>query len=65
MVKVVANEDTCVGSGQCEAILPNVFAVGDEGTVEVDETAVATADKLLLGRAIRTCPTESLRLVEE
>jgi ferredoxin len=64
-MKVIANEDTCVGSGQCEATLPSVFAVGDEGTVEVDQGAVAAADPQLLTRAVRACPTESLKLVED
>lgn len=62
-MKVFAN-DNCVGTGQCEATLPSVFNVGDEGVVEIDESAVVGADPELLRRAVRVCPTDALRLEE-
>jgi ferredoxin len=64
-MRVKANVDTCVGTGQCEAALGSVFAVGDEGVVEVDQDAVEQADADQLRRAIRVCPTDSLSLEQD
>ena len=62
-MRIAANEN-CVGTGQCEATLPSVFRVGDEGVVEIDDSAVPGADPELLRRAVRLCPTEALSLSE-
>ena len=59
-VRVEVDEALCVGTGQCEMILPDVFTVGDEGVVEMDREAAATADPALLRRAVRNCPTSAL-----
>jgi ferredoxin len=53
----------CIGSGQCEAILPTVFEVGDDGVVAVDTEALPSADPRLLSRAVGSCPVSALRLV--
>ncbi|MGA4790836.1 ferredoxin [Nocardia sp. AB354] len=59
---VEADRDICIGSGQCEMLLPNVFTVGDEGTVDIDVAAAHEADTTLLQRAVQNCPTAALRL---
>lgn len=58
------DETLCVGTGQCEMTLPEVFAVGDAGIVEVDRTALETADPELVRRAVRNCPTSALSFAE-
>jgi ferredoxin len=64
-MRVRANTDTCVGTGQCEALLGSVFAVGDEGTVVIDQDAAEQADIDQLRRAVRVCPTDSLTLEDD
>ena len=63
-VQVKVDESLCVGTGQCEMTLPDVFTVGDEGVVEMNREAAATADPALLQRAVRNCPTSALTLAE-
>lgn len=63
-MRVKFDENLCVGSGQCELAVPTVFAVGDEGVVEVDEAAVGDAPEDKLRQAVRDCPTQALSLVE-
>lgn len=54
--------DRCIGTGQCEMLVPEVFTVGDEGVVELNAGAVPNADPTLLQRAVRNCPTAALQL---
>ena len=61
---VEVDTDVCVGTGQCEMTVPDVFTVGDEGVVEMDEDAARVADPDLLARAVRNCPTAALRLAD-
>jgi ferredoxin len=63
-VQVAVDESLCVGTGQCEMTLPDVFTVGDEGVVEMDREAAASADPALLRRAVRNCPTSALTLAD-
>jgi ferredoxin len=63
-VLVKVDESLCVGTGQCEMALPDVFTVGDDGVVEMDREAAASADPTLLRRAVRNCPTSALTLAE-
>lgn len=61
---IQVDEALCVGTGQCEMTLPEVFAVGDGGTVEVDHAAAVGAPVDQLRRAVRLCPTGALSLEE-
>jgi ferredoxin len=63
-VQVAVDKSLCVGTGQCEMTLPDVFTVGDEGVVEMDREAAASADPALLRRAVRNCPTSALTLAD-
>ena len=54
--------DRCVGTGQCEMALPEVFTVGDDGVVEVQRSALPAAEEPVLRRAVRSCPTRALEL---
>ncbi|MFI7195124.1 ferredoxin [Nocardia nova] len=58
---VQADLDVCIGSGQCEMLLPKVFTVGDAGTVDIDTAAAGEAEPVLLQRAVQNCPTSALR----
>jgi ferredoxin len=63
-VQVAVDESLCVGTGQCEMTLPDVFTVGDEGVVTMDREAATSADPALLRRAVRNCPTSALTLAD-
>ena len=34
-MKLKVNEDVCIGCGACQAICPEVFAIGDNGLARV------------------------------
>ncbi|MGR7023645.1 ferredoxin [Geodermatophilus sp. URMC 62] len=57
-MRVTADREICVGSGQCELLAPEVFEVDDDGAVRVlqeepdDDTAVHDA--------VSQCPTGAL-----
>ncbi len=59
-MRVAADRELCVGSGQCELLAPEVFEVDDDGVVHLlqaepdDEDAVRQAAQL--------CPTGALSL---
>ncbi len=56
-------EDRCIGCGQCEATLPNVFQIGDEGIAtvvgEVNENNIEDAKLAASG-----CPTDAIEIKE-
>lgn len=54
--------DRCVGTGQCEMTLPEVFTVTDDGVVAVDQATLSAADEAGLRKAVRACPTRALEL---
>ena len=64
-MKVVLDRGKCTGLGICEAIAPDVFEVDDDGDL-VLLTEQIDADQLESVRsAVKGCPTEALKLVEE
>jgi ferredoxin len=65
MLRVTANSETCAVSSLCVYRLPEVFDQDEDGLVLVlDETP----DEKLheeVRRAVRGCPTRSIRVTEE
>jgi ferredoxin len=61
-MRIKVDEGVCVGAGQCEAHLPDVFEVGDDGIVMVNAVAVATHSPAELQWAVGVCPSRALRL---
>jgi ferredoxin len=59
-MRIKVDEEVCVGAGQCEARLPDVFEVGDTGIVTVTADAVATHSPAELQRAVSACPSGAL-----
>ncbi len=61
-LKIVVDRVLCQGHGVCESESPDVFSVGDDRQVVVDESALAGADRKSVEMAIKYCPTHALRL---
>ncbi|MCE4266315.1 ferredoxin [Rhodococcus globerulus] len=64
-MRVVVDKDKCVALGNCEAIAPDYFEVGDDGVLEllredVDESALDE-----VRQAVAACPVAALKLVDE
>jgi ferredoxin len=64
-MRVVADLDLCQGHAMCELDAPDVFSVPNRGKVEILEPE---PDEHLRGevqRAVSSCPTLALRIVDE
>ncbi|WP_194827901.1 ferredoxin [Nocardia sp. XZ_19_231] len=61
-MKIAADRTRCEGHGMCEALLPDIFRVDDEGNVTVltDQVSEAELDDVRL--AVDSCPVEALRM---
>ena len=59
-MKVIVNQEACIGCGACQAISENVFELNDDGlsTVKVDE--VKDEDVESVNDAIESCPTGAI-----
>ncbi|MGY1737525.1 ferredoxin [Geodermatophilus sp. SYSU D00684] len=59
-MRVTADRELCVGSGQCELLAPDAFEVDDDGAVrvlqEIPDDADAARD------AVQQCPTGALSI---
>lgn len=64
-MKVVADTDVCVASGQCVMLAPRTFTQDDEDGVVVvlDEEPPAEARDVVRNAAL-TCPSGALRIIE-
>ena len=63
-MKVVVDRLRCTGIGNCEAIAPHVFEVGDDGSLTVLAEDVDDSDDEV-AEAVRSCPAQALSLRAE
>jgi ferredoxin len=61
-VKIFADRPTCEGLGMCEAMAPDFFEVGDDGTVLVLDETPGEEHRTDLTAAVDACPVLALRL---
>lgn len=62
--RIVLAADTCVVSGMCESVAPDLFEIDDDGDLQVLQPE-PPADRLEVARqAARSCPTRALKVVE-
>jgi ferredoxin len=63
-MRVVVDADKCTGLGLCESIAPDFFEVQDDGSLELLRSDVEISQRATLDEAVRSCPTEALKLVD-
>lgn len=61
-MRIVADRATCEGLGMCEAMAPDFFEVGDDGSVAVLVGAPEEDHRTDLTAAVDSCPVLALRL---
>jgi ferredoxin len=63
-MRVIVDQDACIGAGNCVRTAPDVFDQGDEGFVELlDDNPPSELDEdLLLAR--RLCPARAITVNE-
>lgn len=62
-IEVTVDPDLCIGSGDCVRIAPKAFQIDEAAGVSVPLAGAGDIDVELLLRAVRTCPTQSIRVV--
>lgn len=62
MMKIEADRGKCDGLGMCEAMAPDFFEVGDDGTVVVLDERPEEEHRQDLSAAVDACPVLALRL---
>jgi len=65
MLRVEADLDLCQGHAMCELEAPAVFAVPRKGRVTVLHPAPAESERDAVQAAVRYCPTQALKLLDE
>lgn len=63
-MKIHLDDSLCVGHGRCEAALPSVFEVNDDGFVTIHHDAIVDADPAAILAAVAACPSEALTIEE-
>ena len=63
-MRIVVDRGKCVGLGLCEAEVPVLFAVGEDGSLVVLDETPAEDHREALAAAVEACPTEALSIVE-
>lgn len=63
-MKVVVDRSKCTALGNCEAMAPEFFEVGDDGDLELLQENVTMEDRAAVEQAVAACPTAALTLVE-
>ncbi len=63
-MRITANTQDCVGSGQCALIAGSVFDQGEDGLVTVLQPEPSEAEAPLARRAASLCPGQAIVVTE-
>jgi ferredoxin len=61
-MKIHVDADMCIGCGDCEYTLPEVFEMGDDNIVMVRVVEVPEELQEQVQLAVETCPYEALSI---
>lgn len=64
-MKVIVNNDACIGCGACTCTCEAVFGFNDEGTVVVKVPEVPEEEKEATNMAIEGCPVGAISIAKE
>lgn len=64
-MRIEVDHDLCQGHAACEMEAPDVFSVPKRGTVEIVEPNPPESQRADVEAAVRYCPTQALRIVED
>lgn len=62
-MRIVHDDSRCASLGMCEAVAPELFAVGDDGVLAVLDATPAEGRRALVLEAVAACPTGALALL--
>jgi ferredoxin len=62
VVKLIADRDACIGSGNCMMVSEELFDADDDGVVVVLAENVPDSEEDHAREAVRLCPASALRV---
>ena len=63
-MKVIVNFDLCDLHGLCVEAAPEVFAIGDDGSLHILNEAPDDGLRAKVDKAVRECPTGAISIEE-
>ena len=64
-MKVKVDFDRCESNAMCEALAPQVFEIDDDDYLQLHKEEIAEEDADAVRRAVASCPTQAITLVED
>jgi ferredoxin len=64
-MRVTVDPDLCEGNGLCAKVAPEVFELGDDDKAQVLIERPGEGLRARVEAAVRRCPRQAIRLVEE
>lgn len=64
-MKVIVDQDLCMGCGVCESIAPEIFELGDELHAKVILDPISEKYRLVVEEAIAECPELAIKIIED
>ncbi len=61
-LRVIARRETCEGNAYCMMTAPDRFVLDEDSRVVVEEAEISEQDYETVAKAVRECPTQSLRI---
>jgi ferredoxin len=63
-MKVKVDFDLCQSNAVCESLAPDVFEIDDNNFLMVKTEEVTDANRAAIERAVASCPTQAISIVE-
>jgi ferredoxin len=64
-MRIEVDLDLCQGHAMCELEAPGIFSVPRKGKVSVTDAAPPEGQRDAIEAAVRYCPTQALRLLDD
>lgn len=64
-MKVIVDNERCIGCGACQAICPDVFEFDDEGIMQATDNKINDDLKEDVIDAIEGCPVDAIKETKE
>lgn len=64
-MKVKVNQEACIGCGACQAIVPEVFEIDDNGLAIAKEEEIEESLVEDVVDAVEGCPTSAIEEIDE
>ncbi|MBY4575645.1 ferredoxin [Gordonia paraffinivorans] len=64
-MRIIVDRTKCTALGNCEAIEPEYFEVGDDGELAILRDEVDEDDLTTVKRAVASCPNAALSLSDD